>query len=203
MSRATMVIGLTGGIASGKSTVAKMFEAYDVLVLYADIIAKAELQKGTRVHQQVAEAFPDTVDASGNIDKNALARHIFDDKHKRETLNAIVHPAVRKVIERHIRLLNEQGEPMVVLEVPLLFESGFDALCDHTVVVYADAISRKKRLMVRDGIDETYAKKKMAAQMSLEEKMARADTVIDNSGPQANTRRAFDQFMQKIRHQKS
>ena len=193
-----MVIGLTGGIASGKSTVAKMFEAYNIVVLYADEMAKDTLQKGSDVYHKVAKAFKDTLNKKGDIDKSALARQIFDDENKRAQLNAIVHPAVKTIIEREIKALFARGETIVVIEVPLLFESGFDQLCDHTVVVYADEKTRLSRLIARDHIDATYAKKKMAAQMPLQEKVKRADTVIDNSETKEKTQQAFERFMKNL-----
>ena len=177
-----IVIGLTGGIASGKSTVSKMICDLNIPVIDTDKMAKETLKKGKPAYQKVVEVFTkDILLPGGDINRKKLGRIVFGNEERRQQLNKIVHPIVWKEVELEIKQYASKGAKVVVVDVPLLFESSFDRICDVTICVYTTAFKQLERLMERDYIDETYAKMKIEAQMPLEEKCAKSDFVIDNS----------------------
>ncbi len=195
----TMVVGLTGGIATGKSTVAQMFVDEGIPVIDTDTIARDLLHKGTDPHAAVVDAFgKDILLTDGQINRKMLGRIIFGDPNKRKTLNDIVHPHVLRIVETEIERYTELGQPLVVVDVPLLFESGFDEVCDKTVVVYTSPEQQLKRLIERDVIQSEYAQMKIAAQMSVEEKAERADFVIDNSFSILQTKKDFVKILKEL-----
>ena len=184
-----IVVGLTGGIASGKSTVASFFEELGARRIDADRLAREALARGTPGWAQAVARFgrgillPD-----GEIDRKGLAARVFADAAERRALEAIVHPAVRESVRRRLAEIGrEEPSALVVLEVPLLFETGMDRGCDARVVVFVPEALQIERLMARDGIDREEALRRIRAQMPLSEKCARADWVIDNAGPLAAT----------------
>jgi len=194
------IIGLTGGIATGKSTVSNMFLEINIPVIDTDKIAKQLFVKGSETYEAVREAFGDEIlTPSEEINRNILAKIIFSDEEKREMLNNIVHPKVKEHVFAEIKRLELQGESFIVVDVPLLFESHFDTFMDYTVLVYAKRENQIARLISRDNIDETYALKKIKAQMPLSEKKKRADFVIDNSKSVLDTKRSFERCFKKIK----
>ncbi len=170
-------IGLTGGIGSGKSVVAKIFSVLQIPVLDADSFAKEIMNDNPEVKAQLLAAFGDEIFQSGNLDRSLLAQMVFNNTEKLKQLNAIVHPAVRK----YGRIwMEEQHAPYVVKEAALFFESGSEEDMDLMVGVSAPESLRLSRAMNRDGVDEASVRKRMAAQMPQEEKMQRCDYVIYN-----------------------
>lgn len=195
----TLVVGLTGGIATGKSTVAQMFVDKGIPVIDTDTIARDLLHKGTDPHAAVVDAFGnDILLTDGQINRKMLGRIIFGDPNKRKTLNDIVHPHVLRIVETEIERYKELGQPIVVVDVPLLFESGFDEVCDKTIVVYTSPEQQLKRLVERDVIQTEYAQMKIAAQMSVEDKAKRADYVIDNSFSILKTKKDFVKILEEL-----
>lgn len=195
----TTILGLTGGIATGKSTVTDMFLAKGVPVIDTDVIAKELLSPGTVPYQEVVEAFGrDILLSDGSIHRKKLGQIVFRNEHKRQLLNDIVHPHVRQVVEHELAIHRERNKPLVVIDVPLLFETDFDALCDKTVCVYTTREQQIARLVERDQIDATYANIKIDAQMPLTEKCAKADFVIDNSKSILETKKAFNQIIEQL-----
>jgi len=183
------IIGLTGSIASGKSTVSAMLREIGAPVIDADAIVHDLQRPGTPVLQAIAREFgPEVLRADGSLDRQALGRIVFADAGRRRALEAIVHPAVRAEIRRQMDLHRQAGSPAVVLDIPLLFESGWDRMVDEVWVVYVDAATQKARLIARSGLSPEEAEARIAAQMDLEEKARRADRVIDNRGTPAETR---------------
>jgi dephospho-CoA kinase len=177
-------VGLTGGIASGKSTVCKMFAGFGARILDADEVAREVLLPGqpawTRLRQVFGEAFfhPD-----GALKRKQLRKLVFADPEKRSQLNAIVHPEVMKEINRRSENLSSSVQPEVlVVDVPLLLEVGVANRFDKIVVVYVSESAQIDRLLQRDKISEEEARQALKAQMDLSEKAERADYVIDNSG---------------------
>lgn len=174
-------IGLTGGIASGKSAVAAMLAARGIPVIDADVLARRVVEPGTPGLAQIAERWPSVVQG-GALDRKALGAIVFASPGERLALEAIVHPAVRAELERSFRALEDQGVPIAVYEAPLLVETGSDAGLDALIVVSAPEHVQIERLMARDRLDEAQARARLAAQVPPEIRLAKATFVIDNSG---------------------
>lgn len=181
----TRRIGLTGGIGSGKSTVARLLAARGAVVIDADAIVHELQAPGQPLLDEIARAFgPGILRPDGSLDRPALAAIVFRDEEARRRLNALVHPKVGVEMARREAEARAAGAPLVVLDIPLLLErgpagrAGFDAV----VVVWAPVEVQISRTVARDGCSEDEARRRIAAQMSLDEKRALADLVIDNSG---------------------
>jgi dephospho-CoA kinase len=191
-------LGLTGGIATGKSTVASLFEKRGAHLIDTDIIAKTVMEKKDTLNEIKAAFGREVFDEEGTLDRKRLAKLIFASKDKRNTLNAIVHPKVKNEVKKRLDTLETNDDNLIVIEVPLLFEAGFDDLCDKTLVVYTSREVQLQRLMDRDGIDRHYALEKINAQMPLEEKKARADYLIDNAESKEKTLEQLDTLIKKV-----
>ena len=184
------IIGLTGGIACGKSTVSKELCALGAVIIDADALAH-EL---SRPNQPIFSAYVarfgmDIVAEDGTLDRAAIARRVFADPIVRAEVDALVHPLIRTAAEERLRTARENNERAAVLDVPLLFEAGWDALADETWVVALPAEEQLTRLLARDrSMSAREARARIAAQMPLAEKCARADVVIDNRGTQEEVR---------------
>lgn len=183
------LIGLTGSIASGKSTVTLMLRELGAPVVDADAIVHQVQQPGTPVAQAIAREFgPEVIRPDGSLDRAALGRIVFADPARRKALEGIVHPAVRERMWQEIERYRAEGRPAVVLDIPLLYESGWDRLVDEVWVVYVDPATQRERLIARDRMTPEEADRRIAAQMDLEQKRSRAHRVIDNRGTEAETR---------------
>jgi dephospho-CoA kinase len=177
-----MILGLTGSMASGKSTVSKMLAARGFTVLDADRIAHEALED-PNVKRALTERFGGDILTCGVIDRARLAEKAFASDGETAALNAIVHPfVIKKTVRKAYQALFCDPDAAVVLDVPLLFESGMDGLCDAVLVVAADNETRYLRIMLRDGLSREQAKRRIEKQMPQEEKMERADAVIMNDG---------------------
>jgi dephospho-CoA kinase len=178
-----LMIGLTGGIASGKSTVAKMLRELEIPVIDADQIAREVVEVGEEAYLEIVKEFGEEIlQEDRTIDRGKLGSIVFHNKEKRQLLNSIVHPAVRKKMlmqkEQYIR----NGENTIVLDIPLLFESNLTHLVDKIIVVYVDEHIQLQRLMERNSLSKEEAEARMKAQMPLIEKVSKADAVINNNG---------------------
>ncbi|MCY7801046.1 dephospho-CoA kinase [Bacillus haynesii] len=192
----TLVIGLTGGIASGKSTVAQMFQQCGITVVDADVIAKEAVEQGMPAYQKIAETFGQGVLLeTGDIDRRKLGEIVFANEEKRLQLNAIVHPEVRKMMIKQRDEAIRAGERFVVLDIPLLYESGLEHLTDKVIVVWVPKELQLERLMKRNRFNEDEALNRIHAQHSLDEKKKRADAVIDNSGSLKDTEAQLHQLL--------
>ncbi len=179
----TMDIGLTGGIASGKSTVADMIRNYNIPIVDADVIAREVVEPGESALEEIVQSFGSEMKAEdGGLDRKRLGSVIFNNEDKRELLNSILHPAIRKRMLEEVASYKNQGEPHVVLDIPLLYESELNHLVDRTLLVYVDPSTQLKRLMERDGSTEQEASDRIQSQMPIEKKKELADAVIDNTG---------------------
>lgn len=179
-------IGLTGGIASGKSTVADLFAAHGIPVIDADDVARQVVEPGQPGFDAVVKTFgAHLLTPGGHLDRHALRKLVFADKNQRRSLEAILHPLIRT---RMIAWANQAGGPYQMLVVPLLIETGFDALVDRVLVVDCPEKLQSSRLLARD--DETPARiaQILSAQADRGERLAAADDVIDNTGSVAQTR---------------
>jgi dephospho-CoA kinase len=191
------IVGLSGGIGSGKSTVAELLANLGAVVIDADAIVRKLQAPGSPVLDDLAEAFGDEIiDDTGALDREALAAVVFRDAEARARLGAIIHPKVGAEMARRIAAAREVGAEVVVLDIPLLFEGreagtgtaaqmGFDT----TVVVYAPEALQIERQMKRDGCDREEALRRLHTQLPIEEKRGMADCVIDNSGTPEQTER--------------
>ncbi|HEY5673926.1 MAG TPA: dephospho-CoA kinase [Malonomonas sp.] len=196
MADNTLILGITGNIASGKSLIAAAFVSKGAALVDADQLAREVVAPGSAVLQQLAERFGAAVlRADGGLNRERLAEIIFADPNAREALNRITHPAIAELaIERLQRLKENPGVPLVVYEAPLLFEAGAESRVDRVLVVKVDPQVQLQRLRARDGLDEVSARQRIAAQMPQQQKLARADYVIDNSGSIEAARRQVDEL---------
>ncbi|MFO3787251.1 dephospho-CoA kinase [Bacillus mojavensis] len=192
----TLVIGLTGGIASGKSTVANMLIDKGITVIDADIIAKQAVEKGMPAYRQIIDEFgEDILLENGDIDRRKLGAMVFTNEQKRLALNSIVHPAVREeMLKRRDESIANQ-ETFVVLDIPLLFESKLESLIDKIIVVSVTKELQLERLIKRNQLTEEEALSRIRSQMPLEEKVSRADNVIDNSGTLEETKQQLEEIL--------
>ncbi len=197
------VLGLTGSFGSGKSVVARMFAALGAIIIDADEIAKEVVKPGTPAFQEIVHAFGrEVLGEQGALDRKRLAALVFQDASKREMLNRIVHPRVRK---RELELLSHyKDHPLVVLSVPLLFENNMEHLVDKVVVVVVNEAERMRRLTEQqEGLTPDEIQRRLQAQMPQEEKRKRANFVIDNSGSleeaQAQVKQLAAMFLGEIR----
>lgn len=180
-----VVVGLTGGIGSGKSTVASMLAERGAVVVDADQLAREAVAVGTAGHRAVVERFgAGLIAGDGSIDRRALAGVVFGDPAALADLNAIVHPPVQEAIAGRVAEL-AGTDAVVVLEIPLLVESGRSYGASRVVVVDCPVDVAVGRLVERRGMDAADARRRIAAQVSREARLAAADVVIDNSGPMA------------------
>jgi dephospho-CoA kinase len=186
-----IVAGLTGGIATGKSTVAGMFASAGAVVVDADRIARDAVRPGTAVHADIVTHFgAGILLADGAIDRRQLAAIIFSDPAEQRALERMVHPQVKRQVAKQLnRLRREAPESVVIVDVPLLFETGMDRGLPATILVYAPEAVQMRRLIARDGLTKAEARARIRAQMPIEAKKALAAIVIDNSGTLENTRR--------------
>ncbi|NOZ24527.1 MAG: dephospho-CoA kinase [Nitrospirae bacterium] len=197
-----MIVGLTGGFGYGKTTVLKLFEKLGAAVLSADAIVHDLLRRET-VRDSIVEMFGPDILTGGEIDRKKLSARVFSDEGSRKNLERLLHPLVLETIRRAYRqaaALTPEDKVVMVVEIPLLFEAGFDKEVDAVVAVTADSAAVRMRLR-RKGFSDEEAMKRCAAQMPAEEKAARADYVIDNSGALEETerqvRRVWEDLMNK------
>lgn len=183
-----LVIGLTGGIASGKTTVARLIKDRGFTVLDADQFARDVVIPGSAGWQEIRESFGEHYfNPDGTLDRALLAQTIFSDEATRERLNQIVHPKVISLIEQGIRMAEDRGESLVVVDVPLLFETELDEQMDAVIVVYVEPSIQVSRLQKRDKLTLEEAQNRIDAQLPLSFKVQRADYVVDNSGSMEET----------------
>ena len=193
-------IGLTGGIGSGKSTVAKMLAEAGFAVVDADQIAREIMEPGSPVLNDVAAEFgADIIREDGTLDRGKLAGRAFVDKRQTEKLNSITHPAIRAESERRFADADAAGEPAVVYDMPLLVDLGMHRDMDFTVVVDVDAEERVRRLVTSRGLDEADARARIAQQLDDDTRNAAADVLIDNNGDLAALKTQVDALVARIR----
>lgn len=179
-----LVAGLTGGIASGKSTVSAFFRKAGAIIVDADVIARQVVAPGLPAWETIKAVFgSDVISSDGTIDRSALGDLVFGNVQLREKLEAIIHPHVRLEIHREVEhVRSNTPDALVIQDIPLLLETGMAEGLAEIMVVYAPPALQLKRLMLRDGIDPEAAKARIDSQIPMEEKCRRATIVIDNSG---------------------
>lgn len=182
-------IGLTGGIASGKSTVAQYLRERGIVVLDADAIARQVVEPGSTGLSLIVEEFGDDIlQNDGTLDRPKLGSIVFSDPALRSRLNAILHPLIGLETARQAEESEQSGVQWLVHEIPLLFENDLDGMMDATILVALSEPQQLKRLRAREPeMDASEAQARIASQMPLETKRARADHIIDNAGSRENT----------------
>jgi len=198
------VIGLTGGIATGKSTVSALLEKAGAVIIDADRIARQVVKKGLPAYREIIENFGESILLpDGEINRSALGDIIFNDPQKKQLLNRIVHPHVRKEQNRQLKNI-EKKDPgaIVILDIPLLIETQTYRDLSEVIVVYAPEHIQMKRLMQRDDISKADALTRIRSQMPIEEKKDKATIVIDNSGTRENTRKQTLKLFQRLKDKK-
>ena len=185
------VIGLTGGIATGKSTVSAILENAGALIIDADRIAREAVKKGQPAYREIVEHFGETVLLpDGEINRSVLGDIIFNAPGKKQLLNKIVHPYVRKETHRQLQQIGRtEPNAIVILDIPLLIEAEMDKDLSEVIVVFVPEHIQIERLMQRDGISEADALARVRSQMPIEEKKDKATIIVDNSGSKENTRK--------------
>ncbi|HPJ39164.1 MAG TPA: dephospho-CoA kinase [Spirochaetota bacterium] len=194
-----MRVGVTGIYASGKGTVCAMFEELGATVVDTDIIAREIVEPGSEtLGHLVAEFGNDILNEDGTLDRRKLANIVFKDSSKVAVINSITHPAI---LRRTIDIAPENSSDIFMINTPLLFESGFDKYMDKNIVVTADRSQAVERGIIRDNITKNEIEDRLNNQISLNEKVKRADYVIDNSHTIENTRRQVISIWKILTHE--
>ncbi|MFS0646772.1 dephospho-CoA kinase [Siminovitchia sp. 179-K 8D1 HS] len=192
------IIGLTGGIASGKSTVSNMLKERGFTVVDADRAARTVVVPGESAYEQVVEQFGrEILSDDGTLDRPKLGAIVFNDSEKRKKLNAIVHPAVREKMKEWQEEAIQNGKNTIILDIPLLFESNLLHMVEKTIVVYVDEETQLKRLMDRNSFREDEAQARIGSQLPLRKKKEMADAVIDNNGSLGATEKQVEDLIEK------
>ena len=194
------LVGLTGGIASGKSTVAAILGRLGASIINADTLSRQVVQPGEEAWKEIVDAFgPDILQEDQTLDRRKLRKIVFDKPEARKRLEAIIHPRVRALAEAKIRELTESGSSVIVYEVPLLFEGQIHLWLRPVILVACDVKKQKQRLKSRDHVTDTEAQQQIDTQMNLEEKRKLADYVIENNGSLEELERQVKAVLEKIK----
>lgn len=193
------IIGLTGGIGSGKSTIASWFREWHIPVIDGDKLAREAVNPGSPVLSILADAFGKEILAEeGTLKRRQLGQIVFQDKAKLSRLNQIMHPAIWHLVESRLKACKDAGEKLAVLDMPLLIEAGWQSRVDSVWVVYVSTEVQISRVMKRDGLKRSQVMAIMQNQIPVKEKLSYADVIINNGGSEENTRRQVLQELSKI-----
>jgi dephospho-CoA kinase len=194
-----MVIGLTGGIAAGKSTVSKMIKEYNIPVIDTDCIARDIAMPGSNVLERIGSEFgTELINLDGSLNRKMLGDIVFNDNEKLLKLNSITHPEIKKIVIEEIKKFRSMEKKACVVDAALLIESNFVELVDYIILIYASSDILLRRLMNRDKISEGEAVSRINKQMSFEEKEKYADFIIDNSKDIEYTRNQLSIILKKL-----
>ncbi|AQQ52824.1 dephospho-CoA kinase [Planococcus lenghuensis] len=193
-----MIIGLTGSIASGKSTVAAMLKEKGYALVDADAVARQVVEPGTETLARISRAFgEDVLQADKTLNREKLGALIFNDPNSRKKLNDIIHPAIRQEMLRQREEWLANGAQTVIMDIPLLFESKLEHFADKILVVSVSEENQLARLMQRNGLTAQDARARISSQLPVSEKEKRADAVIYNNGSIAETERQLEWILEK------
>jgi len=194
------LVGLTGGIASGKSTVAEILKRQGAAIINADVLAREVVEPGHQAWTEIVNTFGIAVlQPDRTLDRQKLRAIIFDDAAARKKIESIIHPQVRALAEQRIREHAAAGYAVIVYEVPLLFEGNLQEWLRPVILVACDVDTQRNRLQSRDNLSAAQAQKHIDAQMSLEEKRRLADYVIENNGSLEDLERQVQAVLEKIK----
>ncbi|EAC7884497.1 dephospho-CoA kinase [Listeria monocytogenes] len=192
-------IGLTGSVATGKSTVSNMIQQAGIPLVDADIAARKVVEPGTEGLKEIVAYFGEEILlADGTLDRAKLGEIIFKDKEKREKLNEITHPRVKDYMLEARESFFRAGEELVFFDIPLLFESHLESLVDQIVVVWTTPETELKRLMERNNLTKEDALRRIESQMGIDEKARKADFVIDNNESLEKTQKQVYTFIERF-----
>lgn len=184
----TFVLGLTGGIASGKSLVTSIFLKEKIPVVDGDLVSRKIVKKNSPALKEIVAYFgEDILQADGTLNRKILGKRVFAKKELLQKLNDIMDPYLRNAFLQEINEAKEKNIPLIVLDIPLLYEENYDQYCEKVMVVWVPENIQKNRLMKRDQLTEIEAEKRMASQLSLNEKKRLGDIIIDNSATKRKT----------------
>lgn len=193
----TYILGLTGSIASGKSTVSNYFLEKEIDVIDADLVAKEVVEPRTPGLARVVAYFGSKIlTETGELDRKALGEIIFNDESKRKELNKILHGEIEEVINNRINQLKADKKNLVVLDIPLLFETNYEDKCDEIMTVFVSNETQISRLMKRDNLTKEAAEARINSQMSLIDKALKSDVIIDNEASIENTQLQVDRWLE-------
>lgn len=193
------LVGITGGIATGKSTVTNMFRALGAKVLDADEIAREVVAPGSPALLEIKARWPDVIGPDGALDRKKLGAHIFSKPEDRKALDAITHPRIQAQVLERTHALWDQGERVVFYDAPLLIENKLHELLEGVVLVVVPKDVQLQRLMQRNGLTKEEAEARIASQMPLEDKKRHARWLIDNSGSLEQTRAQVEKVWQEVK----
>ena len=196
-----MVVGITGGIASGKSAVTRILREHGAVVFNADDASRAVLTAGGAIMAAIVKAFgPEILERDGTLDRAALGRIIFSNAENRERLNRIIHPAILRLLRAQVDAAREDlpAGTLIVVEAPLLFETNISGWFERIVVVAASKPTQIARLIERNGLDEAEARRRLKSQWPIAEKMDRADFVIWNEGSLGDLDMAVERLWEEL-----
>lgn len=199
MTRGLKVLGLTGGIGTGKSTVARMFAARGVPVVDADALARVVVAPGLPAQADIAAAWPEVIAADGGIDRKRLGEIVFADPAARVRLQAITHPRIQTASAERLAALAAAGHRLALYEAPLLVESGRQRDFDGLIVVTASEATQIARVRARDGLSQAQAEARIRAQLPTADKVRLATFVIDNDGDLTRTEAAVEALLHRLR----
>ncbi len=196
---AVKIIGLTGGIASGKSTAAQALKSLGVPVIDADQLSRLVVEPARPAHEAIAHRWPEVVRPDQTLDRARLGAIVFEDRAQLSELTSLVMPAMIDEFHRQVGELERRGESFCVLEAATLFEEGLERLVDGVLVIALPEAQQLQRLKVRNGYTEPEARARFAAQLPLHEKVRRARWVVDNSGDEAELARRVEAVWERIK----
>jgi dephospho-CoA kinase len=194
-----IIIGLTGGIATGKSTVTGMFKQMNIPVIDADEVSRSVVNDDSFVIEGIERAFGTVViNPDGTLNRKELGKIVFSDSKKLDILNKIIQPAIRGRIERMLEDFKKKDPAVIVIDIPLLYEFNYESMTDYIIVVYVNNEYQIERLIKRDKISRDEAVKRIKSQMPMNKKMELADYVIDNSCEMFETQKQLKDILTKI-----
>lgn len=193
----SFVLGLTGGIASGKSAVSQYFKEKNIPVIDADEIAKEVVKPRTPGLAKIVAHFGSSILTDERVlDRKKLGNIIFNDEDKRQQLNDIIHGEIEQRIDKLLNELKSSNHSLIVIDVPLLFEANYESKCDEIMTVFVSQPTQLKRLMLRDSLSEKDALTRVNSQMSIIDKALNSDVIIDNEGTIENTKLQVERWLE-------